>query len=400
MKNLFVHYWQLPEDLFVSLNKQFHEKLCRLVQDKLANYKKNCFYSPLNCPKWHAQRLFTQFTRFSIKELEALRRFINISAEEVETNIESLGNHEAGTIIEHPKLPFHLKDIVYVASHLMFDGSYRDKKGGYFYAYESSLVDYHKKRLSAFGKVPMNFISNENQLYFSYTLGYIASKILEIETFKSTKTYLSERLKRLCKENKILADEIVKALIVDEGNIEDKIEAELSNKQLVEDLYEVISRYYNLNRITTRTRNIDFKIKPEWRYNSTVWNLSFSASGFQELYKSISPLPIYYKEENLRFLFDRQNRSFNQRKLGETKKLIVESLLKSPKTMAELAKELIVKQTTIRAHLKGHPTYRDSLISLGIIDKIDEKILRRGGYSKVGIYGIKDIEKAREFLNI
>jgi len=36
---------------------------------------------------------------------------------------------------------------------------------------------------------------------------------------------------------------------------------------------------------------------------------------------------------------------------------------------------------------------------LGIVDKINEKLLRRGGYAKVGIYGIVDINKAKEFLN-
>jgi hypothetical protein len=130
-----------------------------------------------------------------------------------------------------------------------------------------------------------------------------------------------------------------------------------------------------------------------------VWNLNFSAKSFQDLYKSLFSIPISYKEDNLRFLFDRQNRSFNQRKLGETKRLIVTSLLQSPKTMEELAKKLLVKQTTIRAHLKGHPTYKDSLMKLGIVDRIDEKILRRGGYAKVGVYGIKDVNKAQKFLN-
>ncbi len=38
-------------------------------------------------------------------------------------------------------------------------------------------------------------------------------------------------------------------------------------------------------------------------------------------------------------------------------------------------------------------------LELGIVDKIDEKILKRGGYAKVGIYGIKDIDKANEFLD-
>lgn len=397
-EELLVHYWQLPNDLFVSLKLEFHQKFCLTIQTSLDDKHKNCFYKILNCSKWHAQRLFTQFNRMKIKELEKLGEFANIQREEIEKNISDIGCHEDGTIIKNPKLPFHLNNIVYVASHLMFDGSYRDKRGCYFYAYEPSLVEYHKKRLSEFGEVPINFIEEENQLYFSYTVGYIASKILEIETFKSTKTYLSEKLKRLAKENKILTDEIIKALIIDEGVVEDKIEAELSNERLVSDIHNVSKCFYNLTKTTSRTRKIDFKLKPEWKYNSTVWNIGFSASSFQEMYRSFFPLPIKHKSENLEFLFKRQTRDFNQRKFGETRRLIVKSLLESPKTIEELAKELLVKQTTIRAHLKGHPNIRNPLTTLGIVDRIDERLLRRGGYAKAGIYGIKDINKAKEFI--
>lgn len=394
-----VHYWELPNDLFVSLKSEFHSELCSSIQDKLGDKKKNCFYKILNCPKWHAQRLFTQFNRTTIKELEVLREYSGLSREEVEKNIETIGSHEDGTIIKNPKLPFQIKNLVYVAAHLMFDGCFRDKKGCYFYAYEPSLVDYHKRRLAVFGDVPIHVQEGENQLYFSYTMGYIASKFLDIDTFKSTKTHLSDRLKSLAKNNKEIVDEIVKALIIDEGNIEDKIEAELANEKLVIDLKEIIEPIYKLNKITSRTRTIEFKDHPKWTHTTTAWNIGFGASGFKELYKSLSPLPIDYKQDNLEFLSKRQTRGFNQRKMGETRRLIVQSLLNSPKTIDELAKELIVKQTTIRAHLKGHPNIHEPLISLGIVNKIDEKLLRRGGYAKVGIYGIMDINKAKEFLN-
>ena len=398
-EGLLIYYWQLPEDLFINLNRGFHEKFCNIVQGKVGYKRKNCFYKILNCPKWHAQRLFTQFNRMTLRELEILREFAEINKDEVERNIETLGNHEDGTIIKNPKLPFNLKDLIYISSHLMFDGSYRDKKGCYFYAYEPSLVEYHKKRLSVFGEVPINFMEKENQLYFSYTIGYIAKKILKIETFNSTKTRLSEDLKNLSRKNKILADEIVKALIIDEGSIDDKIEVELANETLVRDIIETIDKHYNFTKITSRTRTIEFKANPKWKHTTTVWNIGFAASSFQELYKSISPLPINYKNENLEFLYKRQTRKRKQRKHGETRRLIVLSLLNSSKTIEELAKELLIKQTTVRAQLRGHPNVKEPLISLGIVDKVDERILRRGGYAKAAVYGIKDINEANKFLN-
>jgi len=387
---LLIHYWQLPEDLFVSLKDNFHKRFCLKIKEKTNYNFKNCFHRILYCPKWHAQRLFTKYTRFTIKELEVLRKFAEISEQEVEKEIESLGNHEDGAIIKNPNLPFHSKDIFYVASHLIFDGSFRFKHGCYFYAYEDSLVEYHKKRLLAFGEVPINLIKRENHLYFSYTIGYIVSKVLDIETFKSTKCYLSKRFKELAKENKILVDEVVKALIIDEGAVEDKIEVELSNKQLVEDLYEIINFYYELTKITTRTREFCFKLNPKWIYISNVWKIGFSASSFKNLFLSISPLPIDYKQENLEFLYKVKTCGWKQRKHhGETRRLIVLSLLNKPKTLSELAKELCMKQTTISAYIKKLP----------VITKVNEKILRRGGYSRVNVFGIRDISNAQEFLS-
>ncbi len=397
-ETLFIHYLELPEDIFISLKDDFHKRFCFTIQNKINHKFKNCFHKILKCPEWHAKRLFNKEIRFTIKELEILRKFTEFSKEEVEENIETIGNKEDGTIIKNPKFPFHLKDIFYIASHLIFDGSFRFKKGGYFFAYEPSLVDYHKERLSKFGDVPTNLLEKENQLYFSYTLGYIASKILEIESFKSMKCCLSNKFKSLAKENKILADEIVKALIIDEAYVEDKIEAELCNEQLVKDLYEIISTYYKLTKLSFRKRYIYFKKNPAWNHFSSSWKFGFSAKSFRDLNNSISPLPIDYKEENLKFLVKRQNTN-THRKTNETKKLIVKSLFENPKTIMELAKELCVKQTSIIGHLNGHPTYRDSLINLGIVTRIGEKILRRGGYAKVGIYGIKDVEKAKDFIN-
>ena len=387
-EELLIHYWQLPGDIFITLKKEFHISFSNLIQKKLTSKYKNCFHQILNCPKWHAQRLFTQFTRFTIKEIEILQDFSGISKEEVENNIETIGNHEDGTIIKNPKLPFNLKDLFYVASHLFFDGSFRFKEGNYFYSYESSLTEYHKQRLSNFGEVPINLIEKENQLYFSYTLGYIAAKVLDINNFKSKSCILSEKFKDLAKKNKTLADEIIKALIIDESDINEKVRIELSNQKLIEDLHEIFRVYYNLANISTRERKIEIEESGKiYNYLSTSWKFCFSTSSFKELYKSISPIPISYKEENLKTLVNIQSRNWYKKKPEEMKKLIVESLIKKPKSVSELSKELQITQSTIRSHINGSTTYSESLISSGKVVKVGERILKKGGYAKENIFG-------------
>lgn len=385
---LLIYYWQLPKDIFISLSDNFHKEFCSTIKEKSIHKYKNCFYKILNCSKNHAYELFIKRIRFRVKELEILRRFSDFSKEEVERNIETIGNYEDGTIIKNPKFPFYLKDIFYIASHLSFDGSFRFKKGCYFYAFEPSLVEYHEKRLKEFGDVPTNFIKKENQLYFSYTLGYITAKILEIETFKSKDISLSNKFKLLAKKHKILCDEVVKALIIDEGSIGDKIEAELANQKLIEDLYEVIKIHYNLTKIGTRTRYVYFKENSSWNHTLNAWKLGFSASSFKDLYNSISPLPINYKEENLKFLYELQTRNWFRKKDREIKKLILLSLIKKPKTIFKLAKELCIRQTTVAAHIKKLP----------MVIKVNEVVLRRGGYSKANVFGVKDTNKAKNYI--
>jgi len=398
-EDLEVHYWQFPEELFISLNDEFHKDFCSKIQIKLNSKLKNCFYKILNCKKYHAQRLFNKEIRFTIREIEILREFIETPKEELENNIETIGNHEDGTIIKNPKLPFYMKNLFYVASHLFFDGSFRFKKGCYFYTYEDSLTKYHKQRLSDFGDVPINLIEKENQLYFSYTIAFITAKILDIKDFKSTTSFLSKKMKSLAKKYRLLSDEIIKSLIIDEGSVEDKIKIELNNKRLIEDIHEVLSEHYKIRPISSRTRYKSLeKNKSQYKEVSTSWKLKIDANSIIDLYNSIQPLPIEYKQEAFKFLFERKQKIWHQRPKGETKKQIVKSLLTKPKSILELARELNVRNGTIISHLKGHPSCSESLTQLGIANKIGNKELRRGGYTNVDIFGIIDKEKAKTFI--
>ena len=114
----------------------------------------------------------------------------------------------------------------------------------------------------------------------------------------------------------------------------------------------------------------------------------FSAESFKDLHNSISLSPIDYKQEAIEFLAKLQNKNYFHRKHGETKKLITASLLKEPKTFFELSRELNIRQTSVSSHIRRLP----------FILKVDEKILRRGGFARVNVHGIKDIEEAQNFL--
>ena len=400
MGDLDIHYRQLPQDLYVSLNEEYHSILIKKILEKVNYDKSDCFCIFLDCNQLHSSRLFTRKIRFTIKELRIISSFVGISNKEIETNIETLGNKEDGTKIRNPRLPFNMKDLFYVASHLMFDGSFRNKKGGYFYTYSEDLLEYHKNRLKNFGDVPLNFISKENQLYFSNTIGYIASNILDIEDFRSLKVYLSPKFKRLARDNKVLLDEFIKAMIIDEATVNDAIRIELGdNERFVMDIREIVCYCYKLNKISHRQRATNFtEGNSSWSYFKKFWNIEFSTSSFKLLYESISSLPISYKQISFEGLYRRKSRMWFKRNAKETKKLIIKSLLEKPKSILGLCIELNVGRKAITSHLNGAPTYSQSLIDNGIVTVIGERLLKKGGYAKENVYGIKDEDKAKEYI--
>ena len=72
-QNLLISYWQLPQEIYISLIPDFHKEFCSIIQNKLNCKYKHCFHLIFNCPKWKAKRLFNRKVRFTIEKLEILR---------------------------------------------------------------------------------------------------------------------------------------------------------------------------------------------------------------------------------------------------------------------------------------------------------------------------------------
>ena len=174
-------------------------------------------------------------------------------------------------------------------------------------------------------------------------------------------------------------------MLIDEGAIEEKIEVELCNKKLIEDLYSILKDHYILRPISTRKRFSGY----HWDRGdlSESWNLNFSIKSCSLLYKSISPLSIVYKEKNLQLLFKLKERkyTFNSKQIKED---IIKTLSESPKTIEEIAQSTIMHRSLIRKYLYGKVN-GSNLLELGIIEKCGEKILRKGGFTRAPIFQLK-----------
>lgn len=399
------HFNDLPSGVLIELNPDVRRHLCKTAISVCKYKSKGDLGKILNIPSWKARRLINCENRFPVQWLEKLMRIcaskfrVGFSVEMVEKNIKSIGLHSDNRFrIYNPTLPFKLKDLVYVWSHLVFDGSATPKSGSYFMVPQHELLKYHENKLQVFGDVPTNLIEKEKQLYIPWTLVYIVIEIFKPNSFRSLDARVPNMIKNLAIKFKEIADEIIKAALIDEGWIYDKINFGIANEKLSRDVWEITKAHYKVGRFPTKPRTrigISGKCLNDWKW--TISNKS--ADG---LFNSIKPLPIPYKNETLNFIIRRHNRSWYKRKPGETKSLIIKSLLRSPKTSKELAFELDIMISSISNLINGvHSRSQNTtgLKELGIIGIIGHKNHPAcGAAGRSLVYGIIDKKKANNFL--
>ncbi|MBL7206286.1 MAG: hypothetical protein ISS36_01665 [Candidatus Aenigmarchaeota archaeon] len=395
------HFNDLPEGVLIELRPDFCSRFCKAILNKEHLKSKLSFGRVIGIEDWKGARLFNSRNRFPVKLLESLRKkyFIEdimFSIRNIEKNIISIGTH-ADKRIYYPRFPFMLKDLVYVYSHLIFDGSARPK-GCYFMAPQNELLEYHNNRLQNFGMVQTNFMDNDKQLYFPWVIGFIVNEIFQVNSFKSMEARIPENLKGLAIKDQNIANEIIKSAIVDEGWVGDRIGFSLSNGELCKDVWEIAKAHYNVGRFPENPRirkGITNKKLLEW-----AWK--FSSKSIKNLHKNIE-FPLSYKQKAVEFIVKRQSRGWYKRKPNETKKLIIKSLLDDPKSITDLAFELNIRATSVSNLINGVHSgdqNTDGLIDKGIITFVGFRKNKKGertGKSK--IYTIADEMQAKYFLN-
>lgn len=355
----------------------------------------------LNMPFWKTPRIFNGKNRIPIGLLETLQKQCydvnneKFSTENIEKNIVSLGTH-AHEGIYKPKFPFKLNDLVYVYSHLIFDGS-AGLKGSYFMAAEKDVLEYHKNRLQNFGEIKTNFVEDENQLYIPWIIVYIIKKNFDTNSFKSLEAFIPPELKAIAMENKEIANEFVKAAIIDEGWIEDKISFAISNRKLCKDVWEISGSHYGVGTFPNKPRErigITGKRVLEWRW-------IILSKSMKDFYENIE-LPISHKQEKVKFAVKRQSRNWKQRKPKETRKMIVKSLLNCPKSIKELSFEMNIRTTSVLNLINGvHCPTKESvgLKELGLIEVLEYRRNSKGERTgKFPIYYVRNEQSAKNFL--
>ncbi len=396
MKSEF-HYNDLPEDLYVELTSDFRKRLFSAAISSIGCKTKTSLGRIFGTYDTQALRLWSQETRLTIGQLEKLRHITGLGVEEIERAITSIGiRSDNRKRIYEPRLPFLLKDLVYVYSHLVFDGCGR-RGGSYFMALEKELLDYHEERLSKFGRLDASFNKIEKQLYLPWTLAHIVKTIFDVKSFGSLEAFIPSQLKNEALKTKEIANEIIKAAITDDGWVEDKISFSVSNEQLSRDVWEISKAHYNVGKFPAEPR-IRIGISGK---NSIEWKWSILSSSLQDFQRNIK-LPLPHKQERIDFAVKRQHRGWYKRKPNETKRLIVKSLLEKPSSIKELSFALNVRTTSILNLINGvHCPKQNTngLKDLGIVGILEYRTNTKGERTgKFPIYYIIDKRISESFI--
>ncbi len=391
------HFNDLPGDIYVELDREFREILLKTAVSSIGLSKKSDVAKVLNTYYEQAQKIWKEETRLTINQLEYLRKLCNFTIEEVEKAIKSLGiRSDNKKRIYDPKLPFSIKDFVYVYSHLVFDGCV-SKRYSYFLAYEKELLDYHVVRLKNFGRVDNKFFEKDKQLYIPHVIIHIIRNTFGPNSFKSLEAKIPKELKELATRDIEIANEIIKAAITDDGWIEDRISFSVANEHLSKDVWEIAKAHYDVGKFPDKPRErIGISGKP-----AIEWKWSILSSSMKKISENIK-FPLSHKQERLEFAIRRQNRQWYKRKPKETRKLLIKSLLEKPKSTKELCFELNIRSTSILNLINGiHCNSQNTkgLKELGIVDILEYRTNTPGERTgKFQIYFVKDKEVAQKFM--
>ncbi len=151
------------------------------------------------------------------------------------------------------------------------------------------------------------------------------------------------------KKDRLTKMAIFFAFLIDEGNIEDKIEIRIANKKALESLRGIMI-------------SLGYKIYPirKSSYNGVpIYILAVANKEVKKLLKDYTKLIKRYpscrlgdQEESLKFIVKRNQFNWTHRFSPQVDKIILNSLINNPKTVKDLSRILLLSHNNPRRHLK------------------------------------------------
>jgi DNA-binding transcriptional ArsR family regulator len=360
-----IHVWDLDKSILISawvklsdnFKKKFFNESLMIFKSKrrIAEFLNNV------CKKYGINRKYkTHDISMWMGKISEKRDFLPLWAiielikkisdglEELESNIE-LMEYYGGHYKIKPKFPILVTpELISIIAHLMGDGHVPPRnvpsRTSYYKQFtRETLLNFKQKIKNVFGEYE-DKCKSEIRVNIPRIFVRIISDYFEIETFYGDKTKVPEIIKNMSSEFKLA---FLVAFMVDEGTIDEcRIALFSGNEYLLKGVQELAT---SLNYDCSEVRIYAPHEFVFYIYMSSAKKL---LSDINELTKDFPTCSLCHKQTELERIVKIQERGWNQRLRGESKRLILNELKDNLQTSEELSHKLLLSPSTIRYHLR------------------------------------------------
>ena len=363
-----IHWWQFPLNEFsIKLYQHFKDtffnkilterskslEFASYINNQSKKYNKNWNFKRQRALIWDYKADAEFVPAWFVYETA---RYLKLDLLEIEENIIAYVTFRGKNIVYRPKLPVKVTpEFTAIPIHAMGDGCFTPN-GNFCYTQKES---YNLKR---FVNILTNIFGDYKIVHTKRKYGtptYVTPKIFAqiITQYYGIDTYLScecEIPKKIKSSNKLHKLATLASFILDEGCTTSGIYLCSSNKKLLMDIINIAeSLGYKCNSVVTSYRH---KINPLWQ---NMYKVTMSASSIESFYldlgalfKEYPSLHIGKKFDNIKKWVEIRNKSWYQRRKGETKQIILDFLRNGDKTAYELRDKAGVSLWTVYHHLQ------------------------------------------------
>ncbi len=265
---------------------------------------------------------------------------------QLEANLESYTTQGRGILIK-ARFPIKLTpELVSIVFHLCGDGHLAGK-GDYSHYRQVNLQglnNFSKKLHNCFGNFETSIAEN-SKIIIPKAISNSLKAYFRLNTCYWGVARISEEIKKLPKDF-LLAG--LTAFIIDEGHIGETIEIYSSNKELLQDIREIINKLGYIGygpKIKKQPRGTHYRVYISLKSAAKLYE------NIQELKKQFPTCGLAHKEHLLAKIVERQKRNLKKRPDGETQNRILSLLSDTNLNSLELRTKLHICGSTLREHL-------------------------------------------------
>jgi len=358
-----IHLVDFPKNTTIMLEHNFRKKFVRDFIDSSSSWRKAVEYLNGKSGRYNiktkigvgslshwfygVEKTRGKTRRMPLWTIIEISKKTNVSLEDVENNLVEICTTGRGTPIK-VKFPLYLTpELVSIAFHLFGDGHLAGKgqQSHYRQVNQDGLNNFKQKLLNCFGEFDVSIFEG-SKVAIPRAISSFLDEYLNLGDCYWNKSQVNDKIKNM-PQDFLLAG--LNAFIIDEGHIGESIEIYSSNKNLLDDIVEIINKlgYISYGPKTKKERDgISYRayisLKSAKQYYSDILKLEkkFPACGLAQ------------KEKLLKQIVKRQTRSWKTRAKGKTKRLILRLLSKSDLNSQELQHQLNICGSTLREHLQ------------------------------------------------